>query len=280
MNELRNWIGRTPVRVVVVAAMAAMALVVTGCAQKDDSAGESHTSTVKPAKMKMTTEIPPEITIADEVETRLGTLTFEDGFPTEETAQMIYDQLDFQRAVESVIMTTPAASLTGFRNGIRQYGPDNETAIIWEERMDSKVQLLTPNTTVVYVFLWLNLKDGPMVLESPPNVLGLIDDFWFRYVTDFGMAGPDQGKGGKYVILPPGHDGEVPAGYHVAQSQTYGNWLLIRGFLENGDPKPGVRNIKENFKLYPLGKTASASNVNYHDISMKYLNTIHASDAT
>jgi len=96
-------------------------------------------------KMKMTTDIPVSITIADKVETRIGTLTFEDGFPTEETAQKIYDQLDFQRAVESVMMTTPAASLTGFRNGIREYGPDNETAIIWP-RMDSKVQLLTPNT--------------------------------------------------------------------------------------------------------------------------------------
>ena len=188
----------------------------------------------EPAKMKMTTMIPAAITIPDRVESRIGTLEFEDGFPTEETAQTIYDQLDFQRAVESVMMTTPAASLTGFRNGIREYGPDNETAIIWP-RMDSKVQLLTPNTTVIYLFLWLDLKDGPMVMEAPSNVLGLIDDFWFRYVTDFGLAGPDKGKGGKYVILPPGYEGEVPAGHHVAQSETYGNWLLIRGFLEDGD---------------------------------------------
>ena len=177
------------------------------------------------------------------------------------------------------MMTTPAASLTGFRNGIREYGPDNETAIIWP-RMDSKVQLLTPNTTVIYLFLWLDLKDGPMVMEAPPNVLGLIDDFWFRYVTDFGLAGPDKGKGGKYVILPPGYEGDVPAGHHVAQSETYGNWLLIRGFLEDGDAGPGLQNIKDNFKLYPLGKTASASKVKYHDISMKYLNTIHASDVS
>ena len=233
----------------------------------------------EPPRMKMTTEIPAQIMIPDRVDSRIGTLTFEDGFPTEETANKIYDQLDFQRAVESVMMTTPAASLTGFRNGIREYGPDNETAIIWP-RMDSKVQLLTPNTTVIYLFLWLDLKDGPMIMEAPPNVLGLIDDFWFRYVTDFGLAGPDKGKGGKYVILPPGYEGEVPAGHHVAQSQTYGNWLLIRGFLEDGDAGPGLKNIKDNFKLYPLGKTASASKVKYHDISMKYLNTIHASDVS
>ena len=233
----------------------------------------------QPEKMKMTTMIPTAITIPDRVESRIGTLEFEGGFPTEETAQIIYDQLDFQRAVESVMMTTPAASLTGFRNAIRQYGPDNEAAIIWP-RMDSKVQLLTPNTTVIYLFLWLDLKNGPMVMETPPNVLGLIDDFWFRYVTDFGLAGPDKGKGGKYLVLPPGYEGDAPGGYNVVQSQTYGNWLLIRGFLEDGDPEPGLNNIKKNFKLYPLGKTAAASKVTYHDISMKYLNTIHASDVS
>lgn len=230
-------------------------------------------------KMKMTTQIPTEITIADKVETRAGTLNFESGYPTEETAQKVYDQLDFQRAVESVMMTTPAASLTGFRNGIREYGPDNETALIWP-RMDSEVQLLTPNTTVIYLFLWLDLKDGPMVMEAPAKVLGLIDDFWFRYVTDFGLSGPDKGKGGKYLILPPGYEGDVPEGYIVKQSQTYGNWLLIRGFLEDGDSAPGVKNIKDNFKLYPLGKTAKASKIKYHNMSMKYLNTIHASDST
>ena len=232
-----------------------------------------------PQKMKMTTEIPSSITIADKVETGIGTLTFEDGFPTEETAQKIYDQLDFQRAVESVMMTTPGASVHAFAQAIRKYGPDNETAIIWP-RMDSKVQLLTPNTTVIYVFLWLDLKEGPMVMEVPPKVLGLIDGHWFKYVADFGMAGPDKGQGGKYLILPPGYKGDIPDGYHVAKSETYGNWLLIRGFLENGDAAPGVKNIKDNFKLYQLGKTASASKVKYYDISMKYLNTVHASDAT
>ena len=147
-------------------------------------------------RMKMTTEIPPAITIPDEVETRLGTLRFEDGFPTEETAQKIYDQLDFQRAVESVILTTPAASLTGFRNGIREYGPDNQTAIIWEERMDSKVQLLTPNTTVVYLFLWLDLKDGPMVMEVAAERAGADRRLLvpLRHRLRQGRAGPGQGR--------------------------------------------------------------------------------------
>ncbi|MGB5214329.1 MAG: DUF1254 domain-containing protein [Anderseniella sp.] len=230
-------------------------------------------------KMKMTTEIPPEITIADKVETSIGTLTFEGGFPTKETAQKIYDQLDFQRAVEAVMMTTPGASVHAFRQALRTLGPDNEAAVLWP-RMDSKVQLLTPNTTVIYLFQWIDLKNGPMVMEVPPNVLGIVDDHWFKYVADVGLGGPDKGKGGKYVFVPPGYKGDIPDGYFVKKSATYGNWLVLRGFLKDGDAAPGVKNIKDNYKLYPLGKTVKDSKVTYYDMSMKYLNTVHASDVT
>ena len=84
-----------------------------------------------PPKYKMTTQIPANVLIPDQVDTRLGTLKFFDGVPTAETAEKVWDHLDFSRAVESMIMCTPAASLAGFRRGIREYGPDNETAIIW-----------------------------------------------------------------------------------------------------------------------------------------------------
>jgi hypothetical protein len=171
----------------------------------------------KPPKYKMTTQVPDNVLIPDEVDTRLGTLKFFDGVPTEETAAKVWDQLDFQRAVECMILTTPAASLSGFRRGIREFGPDNETAIIWEERLDSKALLLTGNTSVIYLFMWIDTKNGPVVLETPPNILAIVDDFWFHYVTDIGNAGPDRGKGGKYLILPPDFEGEAPKGYFVKQ---------------------------------------------------------------
>jgi hypothetical protein len=228
----------------------------------------------------MTTDIPASVTIPDVVETRFGALEFEDGFPTESTAQKIYDQLDYQRAIEAVMLTTPGASLQGFRKGMSEFGPENRTAIIWEERMDNQVLLLTPNTTVVYVFMWMNTMDGPLVMEVPENVLGIIDDHWFRYVTDFGRAGPDKGQGGKYVLLPPGYQGDVPEGYFVAQSQTYGNWLVLRGFLENGSPEPAVKRIRDSFRVYPLAQADNPPAFNIVDVSMKAFNTVHASDVT
>jgi len=84
--------------------------------------------------------------------------------------------------------------------------------------MDSRALWLTPNTTNVYMSSWLELGDEPMVIETPPDVLGFIDDAWFKYVVDFGRLGPDKGKGGKFLILPPGYDGDVPEGYHVAKT--------------------------------------------------------------
>ena len=258
--------------------LAVLCLTAVACSPQGETPADTRSSTAPPT-MKMTTDIPESVTIPDEVETRLGTLRFEDGFPTQDTADKIYDQLDFQRGVESVLLNTGGASLQGFRKGIREWGPDNTTAIIWEERMDSKVLLLTPNTTVIYVFQWLDLKDGPLVMETPPNVLGIIDDHWFRYVTDFGNAGPDLGRGGKYLLLPPGYEGDVPNGYHVARSQTYGNWLIMRGFLDDGDPKPGVENIKEHFRVYPLGADHPEP-VNLVDVSMQAFNTNHPSDFT
>jgi hypothetical protein len=233
-----------------------------------------------PPKYKMTTQTPENVLIPDKVKTRLGTLTFFDGVPTEDSAQKVWDQLDFQRAVECMILTTPAASLSGFRRGIREYGPDNETAIIWETRLDSKGLLLTGNTTVVYLFMWLDTKNGPVVLESPPNVLAIIDDFWFHYVSDVGNAGPDKGKGGKYLLLPPGYKGKVPDGYYVLRPKTYGNWFALRGFMVDGKTEPTVKNIKENLKVYPLADAKNPKPVKFYDVSNKYINTLHAQDIT
>jgi hypothetical protein len=122
------------------------------------------------------------------------------------------------------------------------------------------------------------LKDGPIVIESPPNVLGFVDDFWFHFVTDMGNAGRDQGKGGKYLILPPDYEGEEPAGYLVSRSATYGNWCIMRGFLVQGDPKPAVASFKQHMRLYPLAQAASPPATTFINASGKAFNTIHAMD--
>jgi hypothetical protein len=231
-------------------------------------------------KPTFATEIPASITTPDTVETRLGTLRFFDGFPDEATVQTVYDNLDFQRAVQVFLTTLPAASAHAMRTGFRTFGPDNQTVLITESLLDSRSLILTGNTETIYNTLWLDSKEGPLVIEVPPHTLGMIDDFWFRFVTDVGYVGPDQGQGGTYLLLPPDYTAEVPDGYHVLRSRTYGNWMFFRGFIEDGDLRPAIENAKRHFRVYPLDRATDPPAMNFVNISGQAFNTIHANDAS
>jgi hypothetical protein len=92
------------------------------------------------------------------------------------------------------------------RDTLRKSGPDNQTDVIWENLVDSRTVELTANDNTVYSFIWLDTHKGPLAVEIAPKVLGLIDDFWYRWVADVGITGADKGEGGKYLILPPGYE--------------------------------------------------------------------------
>ena len=132
------------------------------------------------SRMKMATEIPPGIETPDKLETSIGTLTSVDGVPDASTTQKVYDQLDLNRATEAFLNCIPIASMYGLKHGILKHGPANTTAVLFEDLMDSKAFWLTPNTTSIYMTSWLELGDEPMVIETPPNVLGFLNDAWFN----------------------------------------------------------------------------------------------------
>jgi hypothetical protein len=176
--------------------------------------GFGTASSEPPPKMKMTTTIPDSIITPQSLDTRLGKLNFFDGFPDDATSEKVYDNLDFMRGVESFLNAMPGASMEAFRVGIASQGADNnQSVLVFENLMDSHSLFLTGNTESIYNLMWLDTKDGPLVIETPPNILGFIDSHWFEYVGDVGNAGPDKGKGGKYLLLPPGYVGPVPDGY-------------------------------------------------------------------
>jgi hypothetical protein len=195
-------------------------------------------------KYRMTTDIPVSYTTPDNANTSLGTLRYFDGFPDSATVQKVYDNLDFQRGVQVYLTALPASCFYASRSGNRVFGPDNETMLITESLMDSRSLMLPGNNETVYNMAWLDTKNGPLVINMPPQILGFIQDFWGRCVSDIGIMGPDKGTGGKYLLLPPGYKGNIPEGYIVLHSKTYGNFIFIRGFLVNGDPRPAVENTK------------------------------------
>ncbi|UFZ08394.1 DUF1254 domain-containing protein [Bradyrhizobium ontarionense] len=227
---------------------------------------------------KMQTPIPPGIAAPDRIETRLGTLKFFDGFPDKATVEKLYDNLDFQRAVQAYLLALPAANMAGLRDGLLQVGPANSTIPTFETLMDARSLFLTANANVAYTWIWINLHDGPLVAEVPPMVLGMIDDFWFRYVTDIGVVGPDKGKGGKYLLLPPGYKGDVPDGYLVVRVPTYESILVWRNFAVNGDMTPAIENLRKLTRIYPLSKAANPPANTFVNVSGRAFNTVARAD--
>lgn len=189
----------------------------------------------------------------DSIETRIGTLDFRDGVPSAETAQTVYETLDFTRALNVYNNSFRGASALGLVKGFRSIGAeDNTGVVIFSELMDANSLFLTGNADTVYYLATLDLTDGPMVIEQPSGGLGAINDMWFQWVIDIGRAGPDRGLGGKYLIVGPGYDGPLPqGGYFIAHAKTNHVLYALRAFIENGnDPAPAVANIKENLKFY------------------------------
>lgn len=201
-------------------------------------------------------------------------------YPTEQTSRTLEQELFFQRAVQVYHWALPAVNMYAMKEGAeKNYGAGYNVLSIWKKRLDAKTLILTPNSDVIYGVGFLDLaKDGAMVVEAPPGLQALIDDFWHRpiqgptieghtYFADIGLPGPDKGKGGKYLILPPGYKGEIPDGYFVYRSETNGVFLFLRSFFQ--DPKklePAVSSM-EQIKVYPLAKQKSASAMEFPDAS-------------
>jgi len=219
---------------------------------------------------------------AETVESRIGTLEFKGGYPTEATIQKAYDQLDVQRATQAYLEFMPMMSVQSiFESHIRDNGMAAGDVGVYIEQGAGKASTigLTYNTESIYASAFTDLKEqGPVVVETPPNVLGVVDDGWQRWLTDLGNAGPDKGKGGKYLLLPPGHKGDVPDGYFVFECPTYRNWVMVRGFVrDTGTGEGALKYYRKSFRIYPLS-SGPRSDAKYVSLSHVKGDTTHPRD--
>lgn len=223
---------------------------------------------------------PPSIMTPGQTVTSAGALTFRDGAPDPATVQLAYDQIDLAAGIQTFMFGLPATSVFAACRGLSAVGVKENAAVgLTADLMDARSLFLTPNTTTPYVFSCLNLKAGPVVAEIPPGVLGPVDDAYFRWVTDIGLTGPDQGRGGRYLFLPPGYDGPVPAfGFHVVRAPTNRLLMFFRAFVKNGDLKAAIDGVKAGTALYPLAAAASPPPTTFVNTSGLQFNTISAND--
>ena len=204
----------------------------------------------------------------DEIKTNFGTLKFDlEAFPTEETARKIYDELDLQRATQAYMDFYPALSVYAIiKSQIRdfEFKSSSDIAVAAGPGWKPSEPFLTGNNSTVYAIASLDLKvDGPTVVDIPPGMYGTANDGVFKFLVDFGFVGPDKGKGGKYLFLPPGYEGDVPGGYFGIHSPSYRIWVMMRGFGEVGLGEEAVDWFRQNLKVYPLAtgpRPASYSN--------------------
>ncbi|MGR9346254.1 DUF1254 domain-containing protein [Rhizobium leguminosarum] len=214
--------------------------------------------------------VTPQLSAAFAQSTRwdeLSKLPFKESYPTPETATRLYDELQFQRAVQVYLWALPAMNMVAMRDGqAATFGGGNNVLAVFKERPNAKTIITTANPDVIYGLAFVDLEDGPVVFEAAPEMQGLLDDFWHRPLTDVGLAGPDQGKGGKYLLLPPGYSGDIPGGYFVMKSPTYGVFVFLRAFLVEGKTDAGVK-LMEQSRIYALAQKDNPPAMKFPDAS-------------
>lgn len=191
---------------------------------------------------------------------------FDDNYPTKESSTALDDELYFQRAVQVYLWSLPAVNMYAMKEGLGKTSGEGYNVIsVYEKRLKPRTIITTPNSDVIYALGFADLsKTGPLVLDVPANLQGILDDFWQRpltgpkingvqYLGDIGFPGPDKGKGGKYLVIPENYTGKVDEkNYYVYRSKTNGLFIFQRGFFKSVDDlSPGVKAV-EGIKVYPL----------------------------
>lgn len=224
----------------------------------------------------------------------LANLPLNQGYPSEEGIRQLQDELFFQRATQAYLWALPSLNMYGMKEGSeKDFGKGYNILPIWKNRLNAKTLITTGNADVIYALGYVDLKeDGPMVIEAPPGLQGILDDFRQRpipsvgmidgkkWVGDVGLVGPDKGIGGKYLVLPPDYTGKPPAGYYVYRSGTYGVFVFWRGFFKDPNNLAGAYAAMEKTIIYPLGKKEQAKPMQFPNASEGSHNMLFPTDGT
>src|SRR5258705_7045334 len=175
---------------------------------------------------------------------RLADQPYIESYPLKADINTLKQELLFERGVQAYLWALPALNMYGMKEGSEKvFGSGYNVLPIFKQRLDAKTLITTPNSDVIYALGYVDLKEtGPLVIEVPPGLQGILDDFWQRpicsegeidgrtWCSDVGLPGPDKGQGGKYLILPPDYSGAPPTGFYTMRSRTYGVFVFWRGF--------------------------------------------------
>jgi hypothetical protein len=202
-------------------------------------------------------------------------------------ATMLDTQALHDLAVHAAKWGTPIVSFDAMRQAFfRDAGAQYGDVAYLSRFADWRFQITTPNASTRYVYLNFNTKNGPMVLEIPPalgaGLFGSVLDAWQVPVADVGPQGSDQGKGGKYLLLPPNLAGSAPAGYIAVESNTYNGYAAFRAITEDASQGAIDRalSLVKQIRIYPFAKAANPPATRAIDIAGKLFDGIMHYDDT
>ena len=187
------------------------------------------------------------------IDTHIGKLDFELGVPTSETAARLYDEMDFQRAVQCYLWGLPTVGMEELKQGIqRDTGVRNGDMAIFEGYRNLSV-FLTPQLVTTYILALIDLAEtGPVVMDYPAGMTaGALIDWWDRPITDVGIPGPDKGQGARFLFVGPGQEAPQVDGYRVFRSRTF-NTLLFYRVLETDPVKANA--LQTAVRIYPFSQ--------------------------
>ena len=202
-------------------------------------------------------------------------------------ATMLDTQALHDLAVHAAKWGTPIVSFDAMRQAFfRDAGAQYGDLAYLSRFADWRFQITTPNASTRYVYLNFNTTNGPIVLEIPPaagaGLFGSILDAWQVPLADVGPKGSDEGKGGKYLVMPPNLAGSAPAGYIAVESNTYNGYAAFRAITEDASQGAVDRalSLVKQIRIYPFAKAANPPATRAIDVAGKLFDAIMHYDDT
>jgi len=192
--------------------------------------------------------------------------------PVAAQEQTIHDRMFYSRAVEAVVWAMPLLNFKGFRDAHAAAGVGPGDVTYHSQIQNWKFQTATPNNTTPYVNFYWTIADGPIVVEIPPSadgvgIFGTLMDAWQRPIDDVGAAGRDRGRGGKYLLVPPGYDGALVAAAYVYEQRTLNGFAILRAIIPDASAENLAKaaEFAKRIKVYPLSEADSPPAMRYVD---------------
>lgn len=174
------------------------------------------------------------------------------GYLTEASVETLRQEQMEIKAVSAYEFALPIVGIQKWHLGFLE--ESNHGDWLFYDNLSQKIPILTANQTTPYTITYLDLAVSPYYLELPAGRIGgLVLDIYQRPQADLGVLGPDEGKGGKYLLVGPGQ--QEPQG-HDAQWVIHSTCnLVFIGTRIIGADNETTDKLRRQHLVYKVGES-------------------------